>query len=271
MLRNRSQGWIYAKKSGHNNETLIAKNINDNLEYYSKYFDFAIKNCGVITGIKETLIPSIFQDKTKSKTDIVLQGKENDFLNISIKKSKGGQVFLVSPERFIKGYEIIFNVSIPDEVKKAIAEFFGNKKILESYNMDINYNADNIKIQKYQLKKQRLVAQNLTDDNADILLNWFKNNIYNITLLCFSTGFASSNLYYSEIIWYKNLVDDKKDLNTKFFIEDIATKSEKYINLIEYGTRNGGTTIQLPFGFLQWHQCSMQFHHDFDKIAKMIS
>lgn len=37
-----------------------------------------------------------------------------------------------------------------------------------------------------------------------------------------------------------------------------------------YGYKNGGTTIQLPFGFVQWHQSSMQFHHSFDKIRNIL-
>ena len=41
----------------------------------------------------------------------------------------------------------------------------------------------------------------------------------------------------------------------------------------EYGNVGGGTTIQLPFGFVQWHSPTkkipgdMQFHHNHEKIS----
>ena len=38
-----------------------------------------------------------------------------------------------------------------------------------------------------------------------------------------------------------------------------------------YGTKNGGTTIQLPFGHLQFHQGGLQFHHNYEKIKELIS
>ena len=37
-----------------------------------------------------------------------------------------------------------------------------------------------------------------------------------------------------------------------------------------FGTTNGGTTIQLPFGFVQWHQHQMQFHHNYYKIKILL-
>lgn len=43
----------------------------------------------------------------------------------------------------------------------------------------------------------------------------------------------------------------------------------------KYGTKNGGSTIQLPFGFVQWHSPrkvipgNLQFHHSYDKMIEL--
>lgn len=43
-----------------------------------------------------------------------------------------------------------------------------------------------------------------------------------------------------------------------------------------YGTRTGGSTIQLPFGFVQWHSPKkiipgeIQFHHKYNEIINFL-
>ena len=60
-----------------------------------------------------------------------------------------------------------------------------------------------------------------------------------------------------------------------FLISDLSEKINAKRNEIAYGMRNGGTTIQLPFGFVQWHgprgmiPGKIQFHHQYDKIKKL--
>ena len=39
---------------------------------------------------------------------------------------------------------------------------------------------------------------------------------------------------------------------------------------IKFGSRMGGSTILLPFGFVQWHQHAMQFHHRLKSIKELI-
>ena len=57
-----------------------------------------------------------------------------------------------------------------------------------------------------------------------------------------------------------------------FDIEDICKIAKKYSETeTYYGTTNGGTTIQLPFGFVQWHQEQLQFHHQYWKINDLLS
>ncbi len=79
---------------------------------------------------------------------------------------------------------------------------------------------------------------------------------------------AKNESDWAEFIWYKNLLgEDSMDL---LYSIDKLAKLVKVgsVDIIKPGTTGGGTTIQLPFGFVQWHQGKMQFHHKYDKIEK---
>ena len=88
--RNRSEGWTFAKLSGHKNETRLAKLINKNAEYRNQLqkrlnIKEEIINCKE-GGIFEKNIKDIFGKTTKRKTDLILNCKNNIFVNISLKK-----------------------------------------------------------------------------------------------------------------------------------------------------------------------------------------
>ncbi|MEG1835901.1 MAG: hypothetical protein RR229_07235, partial [Oscillospiraceae bacterium] len=102
------------------------------------------------------------------------------------------------------------------------------------------------------------------------LSSWFQDNIYEVTKLCFSMGAVNDIKEWSDIIWYINLLDES-DVDELFSIEDICIAAQRNAcDETYYGFKNGGTTIQLPFGFVQWHQGQLQFHHNFYKIKKML-
>ena len=124
-----------------------------------------------------------------------------------------------------------------------------------------------------ELRKHRLVADTLKSyDNKlyDILLNWINININNLFDFCFSKGLAKNNSDWAHIIWYKNLIGENQ-LDKMIYLPDIVHNISA---TAEYGTRNGGSTIQLPFGFVQWHSPrkvipgDLQFHHSFKKICE---
>lgn len=275
--RNRSEGWRYAKLSGHENENILAKCLREN-EMLQNDFLLKIgkKDCYIkeifVGGLNETLVESVLCDHmTKSKTDMKIILSDGSQYNVSIKKSKSGQVYLIDTERFIQGYEAQFEMSIPKSVRRAITLFWGcaedTKSIIELYG----------RCKTYEKKKHRITEETLRayDNNlAEVLLQWFKDNIINITKFCFSCGCARNHEDWANIIWYKNMVGDNQ-LDHIFLISDLSEKINAKRNEIAYGMRNGGTTIQLPFGFVQWHgprgmiPGKIQFHHQYDKIKKL--
>lgn len=102
----------------------------------------------------------------------------------------------------------------------------------------------------------------------DALIAWFKENIYVITDFCLSKGLALCPDDSATVIWYKNMLSEN-DIDDMYNISDLCEKAEARKDMITYGTRNGGTTIALPFGFVEWHQGCMQFHHKHESIAKL--
>ncbi len=276
---NRAAGWQHAKITGHKNEAKIEELLINDYEYKNMFLNKINKpNNSILKlavgGINEKTVDCIFDnEKTTSKTDLAVVLDDNTLHNISIKKSVGGQVQLITIERFIKGYESHYQEKIPPVVKKGIELFWGShpktKQIIDSYGRN----------KEYEYAKNRLVADTLSkyDNNIYLsLISWFKDNIVFITDLIFSKGLARDSSNWASLIWYKNEIGEN-NLNSIFYISDIAKASYKFKDTICYGNRNGGTTIQLPFGFVQWHSPqktipgSIQFHHNHSKIFNIIS
>ena len=102
------------------------------------------------------------------------------------------------------------------------------------------------------------------------MLDWFSQNAYELTKLAFTMGAAMDPKEWSEYVWYINLLGENS-VDQIFHIEEICTAAKRVTEKeTYYGGRNGGTTIQLPFGFVQWHQAQMQFHHSYEKICNLL-
>ena len=275
--RNRATGWQYAKLSGHKNEDLVKIRLDTD----ESFATFLLKRINrpnshivrtTIGGLHETNVPSVNGRKTKSKTDLKVYLDTNEVINISIKKSLGGQVYFVRAGLFIDTFEKQFNVKIPLDVQRAISLFwaaaddavdiikeYGDQAITKNYDL--------------QLRHKSLNATTLKTYNKhlyDVLLQWFTDNAYELSKLSFSMGAVCDSKEWSDFVWYINLLGEN-NTDDLFFIEDICNtvhkvaKDETY-----YGSSYGGTTIQLPFGFVQWHQGQLQFHHSYDKLVKLM-
>lgn len=271
--RDRSSGWKHAKISGHNNELLVCELINRDLNVQSNILSqsrlsnlvFKVADYG---GLNETDVPSVLGGKTKSKVDISIYfTNSSSKLGISVKKSPSGQVYLITVGRFIEGIEKQYKIIIPDIVKTGLKLFWG-------YDVDIPniVKGLNNSYSSYELRKNRLTSESLFKYDSiayDKLIEWFRDNIGIVTDFCFSRGLASNSEDIASLIWYKNLVDTECSFDLMLSIDKIIEFSIKNKDSIKYGNINGGTTIQLPFGFVQWHQGQMQFHHNFKKISML--
>ena len=271
--RNRSSGWKYAKLSGHTNEENIRNQINDNKDFRKELEILLQANIqeAKSEGRKGKKVESVFQKLTPSKTDLKVISK-NKVFNISIKKSKGGQVSLITVKRFIQGMNRHFSIELTSRELQAINLFFGDdpnqiKKIINSPETS----QIDPKIKAYERRKQRLTIKSIElydEDLPSTLLNFFVNYSKEIFLFCFSRGLAANSEDWAEYLWYINTIEECDNYNQLFKIDNIASKIE-FSNIYGFGSRGGGTTIQLPFGFVQWHLGQMQFHHGFEKISNL--
>lgn len=275
--RNRSDGWKHAKRSGHNNEKLLKDLLDTDKEYLKNLLKrIKYENVNVsyvsIGGLHETNVCSVNGKTTKSKTDLKIVCTNGKTINISIKKSLGGQVYFIRASLFFEVFQKQFNKEIPTNVQRAIRLFWAEAEdaitIIEKY-------ADKTDIKNYeqQIRHKSVNATTLIAYDkllADELLAWFRSNIYELTQLSFAMGAAKDPIEWSEFVWYKNLLGENS-VDDIISIEEICKKASKNVSAkIYFGDKNGGTTIQLPFGFVQWHQRQMQFHHDYCKIMDLL-
>ncbi|MGG7049205.1 MULTISPECIES: hypothetical protein [unclassified Campylobacter] len=276
MQRNRSQGWTHAKLSGHKNEENIKNLLQENIQFQYDFLSKIDKKDAKIVqiqigGLHESQVSGVLDKPTKSKTDLKIKFLSGENVKISIKKSLSGQVYFVGAENFISIFEKHF-YKISNEVKRSIRLFWA---AAEDAKQIISEFADksNVKIYNSQIKHKSLNANTLKNYNENLyigLLSWFKQNLEQITKLSFSMGAASDESEWSDFIWYINTLGENS-VNEIFDIQKLSLDVKNLQNQVFYGNTNGGTTIQLPFGFVQWHQAKMQFHHNFDKIKKITS
>jgi hypothetical protein len=105
--RNRASGWQHAKISGHENEKLLFELVNSNKHIKENILRIAHRDGAGIAnmdfgGLRETNITSVLGGTTKSKADMRIFLSNGDQINISIKKSAGGQVYLIGVDRFVE-------------------------------------------------------------------------------------------------------------------------------------------------------------------------
>ena len=88
-------------------------------------------------------------------------------------------------------------------------------------------------------------------------------------MFCFERGLGADKKYWAHFIFYLNLVEEIT-IDNKFNINDIFLKYKNLTlaqkNKIAFGDRNGGTTITLPFGSVQWHLGQLQYRHDINSL-----
>ena len=257
MQSNRSVGWKRAKLTGHLNEDLVAK----------EFFDSNVKIS--LSGTKK--VPSILGRKTPTKPDIIIS-YPNRKIRRSLKKSKSGQVHLNSVEIFINGFEKKYH-PVSTEVKESLKLIFGgSNKSFDILNTP-EFVHTNSKIRETELRRKTLCFETFKkydEKSFNNMIFWFKDNIDKIATIIFKTGWVSDENNYADELWYKNLVDNDSDINKVYDIEKIINNAKKNKSEVYPKTKNGGTVINLPFGWVQYHQGQMQFHHSMNQIEKLL-
>ncbi len=275
--RNRAAGWQHAKLSGHKNEDLVKELLDTDRDFQNQLLDRINRLDAKIVrtsigGLHETNVPSVNFRKTKSKTDLKVYLDTNEKINISIKKSLGGQVYFVRAGLFIDTFEKQFNVKVPCNVQRAINLFWAAAddatEIIEQFG-----DKSNARNYDLQLRHKSLNATTLKAYDEHLyteLLNWFCDNSYELAKLSFSMGAVCDKSEWSDFVWYINLLDES-EADDILLINNICNASKKIAHQeTYYGSSFGGTTIQLPFGFVQWHQGQLQFHHSYNKIKSAL-
>ena len=274
MPRDRRQGWVWAKMSGHVNEKNVCELFND--KKYCKQFAEALSIPAIqsasVGGLREESVSTVLGESSRGKTDLRLSCENGQHFNFSIKKSLAGQVFLITIDHFILGFEKQFNVTIPNDVKTAIELFWGSHESVPDIIQSVGTSPE------YELRKHRLTACTLKEYDAklyDSLLNWFKDNVGLLADFCFSKGLVSDERLWADYVWYINKVGEN-EVDRIIPIKEIISACEENKDLVCYGTMNNGTTIQLPFGFVQWHSprrvipgC-IQFHHQYQALTNIL-
>lgn len=275
MGRDRATGWQHAKLSGHENESDVEQLFNDDnfRVAFSKRLGIGEIASATVGGLRETDVISVFGDKTKSKTDLTIVLKDGNTVNISIKKSWGGQVYLIGVDRFIAGFEKHFDKEIPAQIKELLYIYFYGSPKTDSLLNDAKVIAnETAALVSYQKKHNRLVWTSLYNwdkSKADSLLQWFKDNISEIAEYCFARGLAKDKKDWAQYVWYINLLGED-DFDEIFSISDIKSAMSSHLDEVCPSSQNGGSTTQLPFGFVQWHQQKMQFHHSLEKLSEFV-
>lgn len=266
---NRSQGWQTAKLEGHLNEDFFTS---ENIP--PKIKNILEKNETIISiqggGSKEVRVETIFGYKAPSKTDkVVLTNKKRH--TISLKKSKTGQVYLIDSNRFFNGFEIWYDSEVPSEVREIMGLFTGESIDVQNVLQDSKVLEQNMKLSESQ-RTQRLCFDALeVYDSSKVsqTVAWFRENIGLITDYVFSRGLSKDVVEFAEYLYYKNFLDKNNPIDKVFKISELVELCERNLHLVQLGSRFGRTSIQLPFGHLQMHQNSLQFHHNFDKINEL--
>ena len=271
------------KRSGHLNEEMIAKELNDNKAFRAHFCErvgvgvseFVAATAG---GKNAALEASVIGGKTAGKTDVVVLWKGGYFTNISIKKRAGGQVYLVTAKNFVAAYSAQYHTTVPENVAHALALFIGeavdSKAILEATDLSVD-GADARALARHQNFRLMFEVIRAYDPvMAAALLNWLKEKIVSVTELCFAAGAVKDRDHWAHVLWYKNLVDvDGQGLDYMVPIKDLLAALEKDAekNVVERGPLNAGSTIQLPFGHLQYHQKQLEFYQQLAKIQEPLA
>jgi len=109
---------------------------------------------------------------------------------------------------------------------------------------------------------------------ANGLLAWLKDEIVRVFEISFAAGAVADRAEWSDVLWYKNLVaieGDGLDYMAPIRQVMLALQKNGKNNAVEKGPMNGGSTLQLPFGHLQYHLKQLEFYQQMKKIQALLN
>jgi hypothetical protein len=284
ISRNRSEGWQHAKISGHENEESFGAFLMSNHDAQEALFlakfdsGFRMQSLGTVDVDGAKKVPSLLGDITTSKVDLMISWPQAS-LNISLKKSLSGQVWLVSVDRFLAAMDF-YGASASEDVQKALSLFIGGAN-LNPYSSEFALGLSHERnaspsIYAQSAHQQRLLAVTLLKvfpDEWFALLDYFETNIGLITWLMFAKGLALDSNDEADLIVYNNVFSRQNIFN----ITELMQLAQQRVkdSPIQAGPRNGGSTLLLPTGFMQMHHPQgenlIQFHHKFSEVFSLFS
>jgi len=274
--RNRSEGWHFAKIDGHNNEEALGAILRESQDLTSllhhTIFNEDPEHAPKVLVDGSKHVASILGDQTTSKIDIDLVWPDRN-LGLSVKKSNGGQVWLVGLDRFLRAVVIKTGQKIPQDVELVLSLFIGGEN-LANFPKEFAQGLNASSGQKYhdqEVHQNRLVLESINKIQPTALAETFdflKKNLRTITELSFFSGLASNPEDWAQIVIYNQVHSGKNIFSKDNLLQAMNLRANQ--DLVTPGDRNGGSTIKLPTGFLQMHKPQgsnlLQFHHSYERV-----
>lgn len=283
--RNRAEGWTHAKRSGHRHESEVAARLQSDLVFANelsvKCFSEKLGRPAKVSGggASAEHVEDLFGARTNGKPDLYVEWSAQRAARISLKKSSGGQVFLTSVPRFVIGFEKQFGVQVPTKVRTVLELFIGGNKLQLQKAMNGKrfcgpfHRRSGISQEEHQVRLLGLTLEKYFPSEWSATLKWFTENIGDLAEFVFARGYASKKTDFATHIWYLDQ-NHTPQFNLVIPVAQIKAGATKKQTEVRVGDRNGGSTIQLPFGFLQMHaprsENLMQFHHNLEKVRSLV-
>lgn len=274
--RNRSEGWQFAKLDGHKNEEELGVILRESSELTNLLHEIVFQEDQtsqpkvLVDGSKH--VPSILGSSTTSKIDIDLVWSTKK-LGLSVKKSNAGQVWLVGLDKFFKALTLTTGQTTPQEVELVLSLFVGGEnlnKFQQEFSDGLNRSV-NESFYDQQVHQNRLVLNSidkLIPEALSTTFEFLRANLRIMTELMFFKGLASKSEDCAEIVIYNQVYSGRNVFSKADLLS--AIDSARNLEKVVSGNRNGGSTIQLPTGFLQMHKPQgknlLQFHHNYEKL-----
>lgn len=270
------------KRSGHQNEVLIAAALNTDRTLRARFcervgIDEALFAEAFAEGKNAKLEESVLGGKTAGKTDVAVRWKDGRVTNVSIKKRAAGQVYLVTARNFVAAYEAQYREAVPGKVKRALALFIGeasdSKALLEATDISVDGTAARQLAREQSCRLMFDVIRSYDPDMAAALLCWLRERIVRVFELCFSAGAVKDRAKWADFLWYKNLVDEERR-GFDFMVpvkRVMAALANGGGEAVARGPKNAGSTILLPFGHVQYHLGQLEFYQQMVKIRNILA